>query len=31
LDGPCLQVNGLRQRTDVCEKQERVLAAQLLF
>lgn len=31
LDGPCLQVNALRERTDVPGKQERVFAAQLLF
>lgn len=31
LDGPCLQVNGLRSRTDTPEKQERIFAAQLLF
>ena len=31
VDGPCLQVNGLRARTDVPEKQERVFAALLHF
>lgn len=30
-DGPCMQVNGLRARTDVPGEQERVFAAQLLF
>lgn len=31
LDGPCLQVNGYRTRTDVPGGQARVFAAQLLF
>lgn len=30
-DGPCLQVNGLRKRTDVPDKQERIFAALLQF
>lgn len=30
-EGPCLQVNGLRQSTSVPEKQERVFSAQVYF
>ena len=31
LDGPCLQVNAHRQKTDVPGKQERVFSAQVLY